>query len=391
MPTPIIELQRRLALVGAVRIGGERPADGRRPGAKLDAWRITSPRRTLIEQAAELYGGEVSQWQSPVGAEFQVYTEAPELPVLVMPGYSLRRTYELWEGATKRTRLCDGVDEELSGGPCLCELEGVDRCDIYTRLVVALPELDTALGWRLISTGANAAHELPTMLALAEAQSGGAAFVPARLRIDQRRGVKDGQVVRYVVPTLDPGVSYAALAANTPLALPERAGNGRGYTPVPERLPTPTAAARAIEAPLADLPERLPPIPVPPRSAEPVPIPEADDPAPTPPPSPGPPPIVEPPEPEAQTKQATAAQRKKLDVLVGQLRDGGHITTRHLYDAVAVYRNTGGENVVAIVGGYDADMVMHWAPLRESLTRVEATKLIDRLEAFQSDLRGAAV
>jgi Recombination directionality factor-like len=232
-PVPIIELQRRLTLVGAIRAGGEKPERG--PGRKLESFRLTSPRQPLILQAAELYGGPVSPWRSPIGKEWQVYTEAEEIPVLVMPGYSLRQAYELWEGATKRTRLCDGLEEELTGGPCLCNAEGEDRCDLYTRLVVALPELDTVLGWRLISRGANAGHELPTMMALVEARAGGSPFVPARLRLDERRGVVNEQVVRYVVPTLDFGIGYAALAGaqNGPRALPPGSDPGvRGEPPV---------------------------------------------------------------------------------------------------------------------------------------------------------------
>jgi hypothetical protein len=83
MPEPIIALQRRLSLVGAIRAGGEKPPRG--VGAKLDAFRLTSPRRELLDQAAKLYGGEVTPWQSPVGQEWQVYTQHEELPVLVMP------------------------------------------------------------------------------------------------------------------------------------------------------------------------------------------------------------------------------------------------------------------------------------------------------------------
>src|SRR5262245_28998437 len=107
MPTPLIELQRRLALVGAIRAGGEKQPKA--PGRKLAAFRLTSPKRSLIEQAAQLYGGPVSPWEGPNGPEFQVYTEAEDIPVLVMPAYSLRQSYELWEGATKRMRLCDGL------------------------------------------------------------------------------------------------------------------------------------------------------------------------------------------------------------------------------------------------------------------------------------------
>ena len=136
-PVPIIELQRRLTLAGAIRAGGEKQPKA--PGRKLEAFRLTSPKRALVEQAALLYGGEVSPWEGPNGPEWQVYTQAEELPILVMPGYSLRQTYELWEGATRQERRCDGLEEELSGGPCICQAEGQDVCDLYTRLVVCLP------------------------------------------------------------------------------------------------------------------------------------------------------------------------------------------------------------------------------------------------------------
>src|SRR5215831_14200689 len=154
MPEPIIQLQRRLTLVGALRAGGEKPERG--VGKKLEAWRVTSPRRQLVEQAATLYGGEVSKWTGPNGDEFQTYTEVDELPVLLMPSYSLDQRYELWEGVTKRTRRCDGIEVELPDGTtqaCICNAENDDKCDLYTRLVVCLPEMDTVLGWRVITRG----------------------------------------------------------------------------------------------------------------------------------------------------------------------------------------------------------------------------------------------
>ena len=368
MPTPLIELQRRLSLVGAIRAGGEKPERG--VGRKLEAWRITSSRQNLIEQAATLYGGEVTQWQSPNGREWQVYTEVDELPVLLMPSYSLRQTYELWEGATKRTRLCDGVDEELSGGPCICNGEGVDKCDLYTRLVVALPELDTLLGWRVITRGANAAHELPTMVDAARAS--GATFVPARLHLEQRRGVVDGQVARFVVPTLDLGVGYAALgAAVTPeqpalvASTVERANGVVELRPTTRQQAAPFGpeAISPADATAPDVPE------------------QADE------------------EPPQQTKMISAAQTSKLNVLVGKLRESGQITTANLYDAVgARLRDMAGLDLAMTTPDYvdgrenvhvaiEPDGTLHWAPLRETLTRVEATQLIDWL----TPLEGAAV
>jgi hypothetical protein len=367
-PEPLINLQRRLTLVGAIRAGGEKPERG--VGRKLEAWRITSPRRQLVEQAASIFGGAVSKWTSPVGEEWQCYSERDELDVLVMPSYSVRQSYELWEGATKRTRLCDGVEDELSGQPCICNAEGEDKCDLYTRLVVCLPALDTLLGWRLITRGAIAGHELPTMMALIQAQAGAQTFVPAKLRLDQRRGVKDGQTVRYVVPVLDLAVSYLALAA------PTADGSVRelpsGATHAPRREATVEQALSAVAVPAS--PQRSPgrsaaafgpddldldvePAPVPPSEPEQATAAPADE----------------------QTKAITDAQKRKLNVLIGTLRPA-HLTTEHLWAAVAQMRRLDVEIMVSVIeGARDESGALHFGPLRDSLTRPEAMQLIDRL------------
>lgn len=443
MPTPIIELQRRLTLVGAIRAGAERPSDGKRPGKRLECFRLTSPRQALIEQAAELYGGAVSSWRSPVGDEWQVYTDAPEIPVLVMPGYSLRQSYELWEGATKRTRLCDGIDEELTSGPCLCAGEGVDRCDLYTRLVVALPELETVLGWRLITKGANAGHELPTMMQLIEAKASGQTFVPARLRLDERRGVKDGQVVRYVVPSLDLGIAYVTLAGGrVDRALPPAGStaDGLGYTPTTPRTFAVETALESVAAPLAaprgPASDRTAPLPPAATRHRPAPLAESDE---------APPEVVGSRETStgtagsvsdgrpvehasAQTSDATRtggdvpalpaheqqhlddakqqlgatdvtgtpaallsdAQAKKLNVLVGKLRDGGHVSTPQLWKAIGGLRKMDAPLMVELLDGRDAEGVLHWAPLRNSLTPHEASTLIDWLVRKEQQVAEAA-
>jgi len=415
MPTPIIELQRRLALVGAIRVGGEKQPKA--PGRKLESFRLTSPRKQLLEQASGLYGGgRPSAWKGPNGDEWQLYTDAPVLPVLVMPHYSLRQTYELWEGATQRLRMCDGMDEELSGGPCICNAEGIDRCDIYTRLVVALPELDTVLGWRLITRGANAAHELPTMMQFVATVGGGAPFVPARLVLDQRRGIKEGQVVRYVVPTLDLDVGYGNLAAggaaHRRLPPSPQPGNGaqlQGASPSPavavtgvlERpaVPEPSPAAAAS---MADARSALDAVtgaqtssmPGGARAAAPV-VTPAFDPA----PMPQAPADDLAPDPDAgtyteerQTKLRTEAQYDKLNVLVGQLRDrGGHITTAGLWLAIAQnLRECDVGELVKRLGGRDENDVLHWSPLRDDLTRAEASWLIDKLVEKQNAVNAAA-
>ncbi|MDD5304669.1 MAG: hypothetical protein PHS14_16365 [Elusimicrobia bacterium] len=223
-PVPLIELQRRLAEAGRIRMG-EKTAKAMK---YLDTWRLTSPTKELIEQAAGLYGGTVKPWTAPTGEQWEVVTAATDLPVLIMPAYSLNRQYELWEGPSKCSRRCDGETEFKSDASCICNAEGNDRCDLHTRLTVVLPELSTMLGWRLESKGMNAATELDTSLELIRGISRGAPFVPARLRIVERKGQKDGKATRYVVPVIDPAISFAELTADATPALP-------AYTPAERR------------------------------------------------------------------------------------------------------------------------------------------------------------
>src|SRR5581483_4352675 len=115
---------------------------------RLGTWRITSPDAELITQVAGLYGGKPEPWESPTGPQYQITTEATELPALVMPAYSLSQRYEFRSSPTLVERRCDGSEME-DGEPCKCAAEGIDTCDLITRLTVALPELTTLLGWRL--------------------------------------------------------------------------------------------------------------------------------------------------------------------------------------------------------------------------------------------------
>jgi hypothetical protein len=82
------------------------------------------------------------------------------------------------------------------------------------------------------------------------------------------------------------------------------------------------------------------------------------------------------------------AMKKKLDVLVGQLRTDSKITTAQLYSSVKILR-TGGLSEVADVGAgllpdADPDGTLHWGPLRDTLSKDEASNLIDRLGKLQA-------
>lgn len=370
--TPLIELQRRLAEAGRIRMG-EKTEKG--APKRLNTWRITSPDKDLIEQAAALYGGTPQPWQSPTGPQHEVVTTTAELPVLVMPGYSFTQTYEFRTSPTLVERRCDGL-EMADGAPCLCNangLDGDDACDLLTRLTVALPELTTLLGWRLESKGDNAARELLASMDLIRGVAGGRPFVPAKLRIVERRGNVNGQAVRFVVPVIDVQVRYQELGVGE-----ERAALPAGYTPLQAPL-SGVSLADGLQAAETQTVTRTP------RSAAPIPaatdleftgapLPEPDA------------PIAEQPESSTAGKPLTKAQATKLNVLVGKLRDQREaLKTDHLWAALANMRNFDVEHMIDQLDGRDDDG-LHWSPLRDSLTRAEASALIERLQAKEDEL-----
>lgn len=229
-PVPIVARQRALAPIGEIRLGAEKEEG--KPPRRLDTFRLTSQQKPLILRAAKHYGGEVEPWASPSGDAWQVVTDQPRLPVLVVVGYSLTLLYELWEGAARCTRRCDGITEFISQQPCICNSSGEDKCKIVTRFMVVLPELGTSLGWQLRSNGERAADELSGGMEIANQLAAGRAFVPAILRVTNRRSVGAGEVHRYVVPVLD---FDPRLALNQPVdeLMPATDGDNLGYTPAP--------------------------------------------------------------------------------------------------------------------------------------------------------------
>ena len=86
----------------------------------------------------------------------------------------------------------------------------------------------------------------------------------------------------------------------------------------------------------------------------------------------------------------TEAQKKALNSLVGQLReaeveleDGTKskvLSTEQLWAATARRRNVDVDVMIELLGGRDEAGVLHWSPLRESLTKPEASDLISSLE-----------
>ena len=369
-PLPLIARQRALARIGEIRLGDAKDEQGH-IGRKLDTFRLTSQHQEILERAAELYGGTVKPWKSPTGDAWQVITGRSSLPVLCIPGYSLKRAYERWDGPSKRVRHCDGEEETISGEPCICNAQGKDECKLLTRLMVLLPETGTSLGWQLSSTGETAADELDLAMKIAEGIAHGRPFVPATLSLTQRKGQLDGKATRFVVPVLGFDPMQTLATGELPPAVPA------GYTPITAPMRNGPSLREGLQIAHTQEVTRTP------RSSAPLPDLDDDDllaPA---------APVAVPTDdaPPSGSDDLTKPQSDTLDSLVGQLRRSDHITTEQLWSAIANLRTIDIWTMVDLLKGRDEEGVLHWAPLRKSLTKLEASNLIDRLERLQANVQ----
>ena len=297
---------------------------------------------------------------------------------MLIPGHPPTSWYELWSKGGCQRR-CDGQHELISDSACLC---GDEReCKPTTRLSVLLPDIPGIGSWLLSSTGWNAAAELAGSADLLQRASASGQLVPARLRLEQRTSIRAGQTRKFAVPVIDIDVSFRQLLGGEPGSspLPELPA---GYTPLPEREPgNGTSLAQGLE--IAHTQEHTT------RAKGIVPKPELDDdiefgvpenPVPE-------NPVPDEPAVGSGPASLTVAQRNKLNVLVGQLRDTGHIRTAQLYAAIATQRQVDTETMIELLHGRDHQGDVHWAPLRDSLTRTEASDLIDRLERLETNVK----
>jgi hypothetical protein len=383
---PIIDLQRRMVEAGRIRAGEK--GDKGEP-RKLDKWRLTSRDKVRLDEAATLWGGEVRQWTERKG-EFELYTETAALPIMLLPGQLPTTWYELWSKGGCQRR-CDGTHEVISDASCLCIDER--ECKPHTRLSVLLPDLPGIGSWLLSSTGWNAAAELAGAADLLQRASAQGVLIPARLRLEARVQVQNGQTRRFSVPVIDIDVSFRELLGSqrTPggeLTPRDQTALPAGYVPVPTSIDPGVSLAAGLTAAESQRPQRTA------RSAAPIPaqedldfggapVPPDESGVPLPPQQAGPQPAPQsaPQTPSSDEKPLTLAQaKKKMNALVGQLREAGQITTGNLYAALARSRNIEVENMIALLeGAEDEEGELHWGPLRDTLTLEEARQLHARL------------
>jgi hypothetical protein len=210
----ILNRQRQLAEQGRLRLGYTmQSSKGKTYPKASTTWVITSHSREHVERAAELWGGQVEEWQ-PQGngaKQWRAITAAAAIDAILPPGDPLSQAYEMWNrgGCVRR---CDGVTEQLSGSPCPCfaqfgeewyEQKQGTVCDSKSRLKVLLPDMPGLGSWRVETGSFYATDEIAGMVDVIRGAVGENVMVPVRLRIEPRTRVAGGETKQFVVPVLE--------------------------------------------------------------------------------------------------------------------------------------------------------------------------------------------
>lgn len=271
---PILDLQQSLRRLGRIRMGRKvTTSNGKERPAKLDTWRLTSPSQDLLAAAADLYGGDVTEWAGApgTGRQWEVFTATDTLDVVIPAGeMAFSQFYELWSGGGC-ARRCDGRSELLTGEACKCPADPDARqelaakgeaCKPTTRLFVILARVPDLGMWHLESHGYYAAVELAGSVEVL--RMAGSNLVPARLRIDQRSVKRDGQTRNFGVPVIE----LPTLTAHTLMTGEVATPLGAAATPAldavaqPALASVPAAVPAAAKAPAAPRkPAPKPPLP----------------------------------------------------------------------------------------------------------------------------------
>lgn len=262
MSTRILNRQRQMAEQGRLRLGYTVAAKKRDGSAttrpvRSETWVLTSHSRAHIEHAAELWGGEVEEWQ-PMGngsKQWRVITKTSSIDAILPPGEPLTQAYEQWSKGGCQRR-CDGVTEQFSGSPCLClaqfgdtwyEQSARDVCVSKSRLKVLLPDMEGLGAWRMETGSFYATDEIAGMVDTLRGAVGDSVLIPVALRIEPRTRVAGGETKQFVVPVLElRGVTAGALLSG------EAQRTGQLILNDPEKTPRELEAAAAKPAAVPD-------------------------------------------------------------------------------------------------------------------------------------------
>lgn len=288
---PVLDLQRRFHQTGRIRLGYQvstgKTGKGGKPilkPVKSDTLRFTSPSLPAVRAVAEKCGGEVRPWENRGRNEYEVITKVTEIMVTIAPRDAVvSQWYEMYSGGGC-LRRCDSQIEQKSGKPCMCphaedptnaeevaaaakrraelaKLNPPQACKLTTRISVIIPDLPDIGVWRLDTHGFYAAGELLDKTAFMELCRDHGLYIPARLWIDHRVEVVDGQTRKYPVPVLELLV--------TPREVLSGELQGKGWAA--QLPPVPGEPTRAITAgtaqPAAPEPAKPATAPMPPATA----------------------------------------------------------------------------------------------------------------------------
>lgn len=206
----IITLQRQARELGRLRAGlTGTTSNGKTVPKRSRTWILTTHQRAYLDEAAEIWGGTVEEWQPQGGGAqaWRLITDAEAIDAILPPGDPLSQSYEMWSKGGCQRR-CDGETEQLSGKPCLCREQfgdefhlqsPYDSCRPHTRLNVVLPDVPDLGVWRMETKGFYAANEITASVDMIRAVTGGATMIPVRLRIEPRKRVAQGKTKQYPV------------------------------------------------------------------------------------------------------------------------------------------------------------------------------------------------
>jgi len=238
--------------------------------ARRATWRITSASRTLLEAAAELYGGTVAEWpDAPTPGQWELATECDSIEVLIpYDDSSLSQAFELWRAGGCERRCNGEVTDDGEACVCPADIEGrmagaalrtPTACKPTTRLNVFLPDVPELGFFRLEAHGYHAASEIPGQLSLAQGLKvkfgDPNPWFTAWLRIDPRSGKKDGKTTPYTVPVVELPIKARSLMVDAAVTQPPAIEAGEapapGLSPSPAQVGSgsPTAAVAGVAQP----------------------------------------------------------------------------------------------------------------------------------------------